>query len=1057
MMDLAQLLDVLGYSSSPSFLPVAEMEGSLDLSAVPDYGHIFRQAASEPCSLQGVYSLRPWTEGHVRPVVPVVYVCKARTRDEADAIHRLVWNQDVVPFLFVHTPLEIRLYSGFRYDGTRQGTARGVLRVLRDFTEVQDVAEGFHAESIDQGRIWRVFGEEVKPDQRVDWKLLRNLRALDDWLQKKGGLEKDLSHALIGKYVYFHYLRDRNILSERKLESWGLRESDVFGRKARLTLVAKLANHLETWLNGEIFPIDFKGGRSLSQEHLSWVAGIFAGDEVGESGTRQLSLDFLAYDFSYIPIETLSVIYEQFLHTSDEDDEAKTKGKEVGAYYTPLPLVNFMLTEMEDHLPLEKGTTIFDPSCGSGAFLVQCYRRLVEKEMMVAGRKLRPRELRDLLEKHIYGVDRDPDACSITELSLILTLLGYVEPPDLESNPTFQLPALRGKNVFHVDFFDDTAPWSRQLQGSERVWVVGNPPWKKLNPGDLAENDQLAWTWMTEKSDLPVGGNQVAQGFAWRVLEYLPANASAYVGLLLPAMTLFEAHSRKFRAKFFEVTKVESVANLANLAEVLFGGRSRVPAAALFFQPRGRTNNEGAISSVETIAAYSPLVANQEATKPTSEKTRNESWSLVVNASEVRNLPRKEVLEGDGLPWKLAAWGSQLDVRLLSKLKSNFKAFDELERDGMLVLSQGPELRKRHVTSGPEKTKYCEEVVGKKKLDMNLLKKCWRIFCFPNGAFKDNRNHFLRRGAAEGLEVCRPPHVIVNAARRFAVYSNEYLIIPSRQIGIASTTGDKLLLKALSLYLSSDFAFYHQFLTSSQFGVKRDVATLAALRAMPIPFLRLSRSELKEWGQLHTKLIEASRDEVATTAQASLFDEIRGNVHKLIEDLNEMTYDALGLTSRERALVHDLVRIRLELNDGKLGKPAVRPPEREEIREYARLLKQELDSFVGSTLDRKHKVEVVYDELSGMIEVDLTNGAKNARKITVAEADAPTTSALAETRLRLLVERSQWVYFNRNLRVYEGSRTFVFKPMQRFHWTESQALLDAREIIAETLSGGVVS
>jgi hypothetical protein len=49
-------------------------------------------------------------------------------------------------------------------------------------------------------------------------------------------------------------------------------------------------------------------------------------------------------------------------------------------------------------------------------------------------------------------------------------------------------------------------------------------------------------------------------------------------------------------------------------------------------------------------------------------------------------------------------------------------------------------------------------------------------------------------------------------------------------------------------------------------------------------------------------------------------------------------------------------------------------------------------------------------------------------------------------------ERAQWVYFDRNLRLYEGTRTCILKPMQRFHWTESQAMVDARHIIAETLA-----
>ncbi len=103
-----------------------------------------------------------------------------------------------------------------------------------------------------------------------------------------------------------------------------------------------------------------------------------------------------------------------------------------------------------------------------------------------------------------------------------------------------------------------------------------------------------------------------------------------------------------------------------------------------------------------------------------------------------------------------------------------------------------------------------------------------------------------------------------------------------------------------------------------------------------------------------------------------MFDDTNGDAASSMDELNEMTSAALSLDRRERALVHDLVRVRLELNDGKLGETAVR------------------------------------------------------------------------------------VYFNRNLRIYEGTQTFIFKPWQRFHWTESQALFDAREVIAETLSGGEV-
>ncbi len=57
-------------------------------------------------------------------------------------------------------------------------------------------------------------------------------------------------------------------------------------------------------------------------------------------------------------------------------------------------------------------------------------------------------------------------------------------------------------------------------------------------------------------------------------------------------------------------------------------------------------------------------------------------------------------------------------------------------------------------------------------------------------------------------------------------------------------------------------------------------------------------------------------------------------------------------------------------------------------------------------------------------------------------------------RRHLRQKRSQWIYFDRNLRVYDGSRTYVLKPMQRFHWTRSQARLDALDIISESMARG---
>jgi hypothetical protein len=1043
-MQVTELLDELGYSDSPNFLPCDDERFSRAL----DYGHVFRQAAAKECHLRGVYVLGDQPDRATTAIVPLVYVCEASSEAEANEIHRRVWNQDVVPFLFVNTRDCVRLYSGFRYRDSSQDAERGVLRVLSAFNQVSEVVEAFHADSIDSGNLWRRWGDRVTPEHRVDWRLLRSLRGLDQWLREEGGLERRISHALIGKYVYLHYLRDRGILSRKKLAGWGLDRREIFGRDATLKGFHEVVRRLEDWLNGKIFPLPSGGSSAPKREHLRRVAGTFAGDEVTEDGSWQLHLDFQAYSFSYIPIETLSVVYEQFLHTPDEAG-GKSRARESGAYYTPIPLVNFMLSELEARRPLKQGMRVFDPACGSGAFLVQCYRRMIEKEFPpAAGASPRPAELRKLLTRHIFGVDVDSDACSVTELSLILTLLDYVHPPDLENRPQFQLPELRGRNIFCDNFFKGA--WQQELERKKAHWIVGNPPWKKIDPNNLSEADGPVWLWIQEnRAEMPVADNQAARAFAWEASRYLSPDGIA--GLLLPAKSLFDDRAQAFRSKFLQEFKLDAVASFANLRRVLFRGRSLAPPAAFFF--RTRSDEVGVPTTNEAVQVLSPFLANQEATWNTVRHGKREAWSLVCNASELRELPLARIAGGSALPWKLAAWGSHLDMRLLQRLERAYPTLGDFEKDGVLVVCEGPQLHRRSVRKGTNKNEYCEELRNRQRLDVRRLGQYGKLFAFPEQAIVQNDAFYLRvRGGRRGLEVCRAPHVIVSAARTFAVYSDEAILVPPRQVGIASTRDDATFLEALSLFLSSDFAYYHQFLVSAELGVERDRSTPSALRRIPVPLATLTRSDLEEWGRLRRELVEASREQgndlplFPKSPPERTFD-------SLLRESNQLVSRTLGLRAREESLVRDLLGIRLGLNDGGLGAASVGPPSVKVIRQYAKRVKRQLDGFIGDELRKRHQVQVEYDHLSGMVAVDLTPNLDVARTITVVEANEAAAAELEKTRRRLRTERAQWVYFDRNWRSFEGTRTFIFKPMQRFHWTESQAMFDAAEIIAETLAG----
>ncbi len=818
--------------------------------------------------------------------------------------------------------------------------------------------------------------------------------------------------------MYLRYLRDRKILSDRKLLKWGIGPADVFSRKAKLGAFRDVNRRLDDWLNGAIFPLETSAIRS---SQLQLVAGVFSGD----SPHGQLHLDFQPYDFSFIPIETLSVIYEQFLHSPEKGK--LSRGRKAGAYYTPLPLVNYMLNELEMRRPLVEGMRVLDPSCGSGAFLVQCYRALIEKRLLNG--PLRPAELRELLVRHVYGLDRDGDACQVAEMSLILTLLDYTTPPDLENNPRFKLPILRGSNIFQADFFAPDSEWAHASRNLSFDWLVGNPPWIEFRADD--EEDRHVRDWVARHTEsYPIGGNQIAEAFVWRSLPLLTNDAVA--GLVLPAMTLFKKESTKFRQQLFKSVHAWCVGNFSNLAYVLFAGRAERPALALFFSPLDGQECEG------RILTFAPFIMNQRANRGAREGIKRDTWSIVVNGSELTEIKVSEAATGNMQPWKLAMWGTFRDSKLLRRVTKRFPSMmDFLSVHDLTQPHEGLQLR--DATKSSESLEPMPELVGKIRINFSKLKRCGRIFAFPKATISlipDSDANVRKRGGLKGLQVSQPPHIIVDASRRFAIYSDQFIAVPPRQIGIAGPPYAKNVLKTLSVYLSSDFVTYQQFFTTSQWGISTSLATLDALKHLPVPLDNLSETEIREWADLRDALANDGADGKAVSQQ-------------LLDEVNQRVIQLLGLGKAERILIEDFVRWNMQVIKGKVPRIVTKPPDRKTIGDYLKTLKAELDIFLGDNVGVRHSVDALCDEFSAIVAITVTTGSDTAPSVFCADDKA--AASLAKTRAHLLKQHSQWLYFARDLRVYADNTVYMLKPLEQIQWTSRQAILDAGEVIAETL------
>jgi len=471
-MELSELLSQLEYDRSPYY---RNDEGQFE----PETAHLFR--AARRTGVDGIYVFQTSSHSDKNKAKfaarPAVFVAQATTLEEAKQIHRRLWNLRYAPFLIILLPHQIRIYTGFDYAQDENDDSGLLSEVNFNDGNLRDILSDFSADAIDSGQIWvSKYAQQFKKNRQVDTRLLANLETLSNALNKTLSESIDnrtqrlnIAHALIGKFIYIRYLRDRNILSDEWLTQHDINLDFVLGRQATVYELQKLTGTLEDRFNGYIFPLDdIDMEQILTSHQIRLVSSVFKGDEISllEFGiTQQLHLEFQAYDFQYIPVETLSAIYEQFIRAEEDV-------KQTGAVYTPEVLADYLLSEVQWAKPLQLNMKILDPACGSGIFLVLAYRRLIELALKnTPDQKLSPETLKEILLKSIYGVERKKYACYVTEFSLILTMLHYVDPPELHRNADFKFPNLHNERIFPCDFFDnDSQFW--QLAVCRRSQVL---------------------------------------------------------------------------------------------------------------------------------------------------------------------------------------------------------------------------------------------------------------------------------------------------------------------------------------------------------------------------------------------------------------------------------------------------------------------------------------------------------------------------------------------------------------------------------------------------------
>ncbi len=580
-----------------------------------------------------------------------------------NALHKAIWNFNETPIVIISTNNTVSIYNGFAFDkDTKKLHTIGNESNLSNFTYFQLVT----------GSSWETYQDELGYKNRVDYYLLKNIEAAQRKMQASG-LKRDLANKLLGKVIFIRYLIDRKVkLHFRNIPKYWSNDDllVLFNDKNLVWEFFEYLQDSENGFNGDLFRIDKREFDTIPQKGFDIIIKLLSFEEID---TGQTSL-FDIYDFSILPVEFISNVYEKFIGKENQENK--------GAYYTPTFLVDYIVSKTVGKYLSEKNTyqcKILDPACGSGIFLVESLRRLIDKYMELYPVYNRDsetfrNELKKIAKENIFGVDSDISAVQVAIFSVYLTLLDYQKPADIEK---FKFP-----NLFNSNFFcNDTFSITDEFSGIEFDYIIGNPPWKR----GRVENDEL-WTRKRFPYELYIKNrakeeglkkiicnNEIAQAFVVRSMDFMSDKTQC--AFVLTSKILYNIQGKSFRQYILDHLYIDNVFEMAPVRREVFdksNDKAIAPACILFYRnARGNNTHDNIVTHISL--------------KPSRFFTLFKIFSILkTDVQEVQQgLLRKE----DSL-WKVLVYGSYLDYNFIKRLKK-YKPISEYLKEHHAIVKQG--------------------------------------------------------------------------------------------------------------------------------------------------------------------------------------------------------------------------------------------------------------------------------------------------------------------------------------------------------------------------------
>lgn len=932
--------------------------------------------------------------------------------------YEAAWNVGVAPLLWIVTPTDVRLYDCYAAPDASPDELDPPELERFDLGSPErlralDAACG--RLTTETGAFWASnVGARIDRRYRVDRELLAEISALEDRLvaltpadasPRAQALARDIAQRFVGRCIFTWYLLDRGLAQPFLPNNLSSELSDMF---ATPESTLGLFQWLRATFNGDLFPMDDPGAERehLTAAHLEPIRDFIEGRSLIPDRNGQGRL--FRFRFNAIPIDLISSIYQQFARSSALD-EANAQS----LHYTPVELVHLALDPVFEQFPA--GGTVIDPACGSGAFLVEAFRRLVWRAS--EGRRASRSTVRQVLYGQLFGIDINRSALGIAAFSLYLAALELDEDP-INDLADLKFDRLIGRTLFEAD---SLGAFPDKISSTTFSAVVGNPPWTFVSQTVPVAKPS------TQQDNMP--RPRRSPDWAFLTLAARLAGETGRVGMVMKA-TPFFSKDRQAVAARSDLLKRMAPTALINLSylrrEKLFP--DAVGPALLF------------LARCALSTAEDRLLVGSIPWTPDFRRT----GVFNIGPSEIRSIPLDRVLSVPPF-LKAATFGSVRDGWLIDRLEREFPTLGEaLDRIGLHARTHRGQGFK---VNGKGQTKSPADYFDLQVVTPDNFTPFWlrdSLDAFEHETLHRTRSRAIFKGP---LLLCSKvgSEVAAQRGRYSCAVADVDRLYTESFFGISFAEADTRFAYLLSGILNSSLTSFQCALGGPTWGLERPTVQPHDLLSLRVPhFDAVDNAQI-------TAVIDAERAAARSPADS-----------EILKTLDRAVFDLYELEPEEAVLASEAVdKARYLIFENRVERAGfVLSASDADMRNYAGQVVATVNAYLRARGER-HLEAYVYDEkliapdcdrlIPGVTAVRL-NMAPGAPGTTPVVRDGDRNDLVGLARLlrgRFEADVPPYLNERRQLRIYSDDALFILKPSERRYWTRSIGLNDADVILAD--------